>query len=277
MGVVKRMQQVRRNIFLILLLLAAMLIVPMVSADELNKNQGSVANGKNMSINLTSPKEGEVFFLYSDAIPPYLAITVLGVIDTTYGLQNVTISNCDRETVCGFTYGNHSNLQCEVQSEVGCNQIIVTARDKQGNFARIARNYSFELVQHGPLETTNIFIYGKVTDTANHALSGVAVVIEPLSNPPNWEDYVKKSTTGENGTYTIKDGVPFGFDYERNISVKKEGYEPIKKKITIIFGNQTYEQSFILSPQNNNLSGFDSLLGLCAIFIGLLIFTIRKW
>lgn len=259
------MRLLKVGVSLIVLLLAAMAIVPIVSADE-----------KSITINITSPEEGEVFY-HSDAIPPYLAITVLGVIDATYGLQNVTVINRDRETVCGFTYGNHSNIQCEVQSKVGSNQIIVTACDNQGNYARIARNYSFELDQHGPLETTSIFIYGKVTDTAGHALSGVAVVIEPLSNPPNWEDYVKKSTTGENGTYTIKDGVPFGFDYERNISVKKEGYEPIKKKITIIYGNQTYEQNFILTPQNKDLSGFGFPLGLCAIFIGLLIFTVRKW
>jgi len=260
------MKSIRTSVYLILLLLAAMAIVPIVRADE-----------KNITINITSPEEGDVFFLYSDAIPPYLAITVRGVIDSTYGLQNVTVTNCDRETVCGNTYGNPSHIQCEVQSKVGCNQVIVTARDKQGNFARIQRNYSFELVQHGPLETMNIFIFGKITDTSNHALSGVAVVIEPLSNPPNWEDYIKKSTTGENGTYNIKDGVPFGFDYERNISVKKEGYEPIKKKIAIINGNQTHEQNFILTPQKKYLSGFGFLLGFCAIFIGLYIITVRKW
>jgi hypothetical protein len=107
-----------RKIFLMVLVLAALVMVPMVSA-----------YGKNISINLTSPKEGDVYFL-SDAIPPYFAISVLGVIDTTYGLQNVTITNGVHETVCGFTYGNHSNIQCEVQSKVGSNQIIVTARDK---------------------------------------------------------------------------------------------------------------------------------------------------
>lgn len=260
------MKSLKCGVLLIVLLLAAMVMVPIVSAE-----------GKNITINITSPEEGEVYFI-SDAIPPYFTISVLGVIDTTYGLQNVTITNGIQETMCGFTYGNHSHIHCEVQSEVkGNNQIIITARDRQGNFASIIRNYFFELDQHGPLETTSIFIYGKVTDTAGHALSGVAVVIEPLSNPPNWEDYVKKSTTGENGTYTIKDGVPFGFDYERNISVKKEGYEPIKKKITIIYGNQTNEQNFILTPQNKDLSGFGFPLGLCAIFIGLLIFTVRKW
>jgi len=263
------MQHIRRNSFLILLLLAAMLIMPMVSADELKKNESIVANGMNISINLTSPKEGAVYFL-SDAIPPYFAVSVLGVIDTTYGLQNVTITNGVRETVCGFTFRNHSIIQCEVQSEVGNNQIIITVRDKQGNNARIVRNYSFELNQLEPPEITSIFIYGKVTDTAGLALSGVEIVTEPLSNPPNREDYVKKSTTGENGTYTIKDGIVVGDDYERNISIKKEGYIPIKKKITIIHGNRTDEQNFILTPQNKDLSGFDFLLGVCSVLISIL-------
>lgn len=188
----------------------------------------------------------------------------------------MTVTNGVRETVCGFTYGNHSNIQCEVQSEVGSNQIIVTARDKQGNYARIARNYSFELYQRGPPETTSFFIYGKVTDTAGIALSGIAILIEPITNPPNREDYVKKSTTVENGTYTINDGVVVGDDYERNISIKKEGYIPIKKKITIIHGNRTNVQNFILTPRNKDFSGFDFLLGLCAIFICLLIITVRE-
>jgi hypothetical protein len=259
----KRME--RKKIGRFFLLALVLVLIPMVGADEIN-----------ISINISSPEEGDVFF-HSDAIPPYLAIMVLGVVDTPYGLQNVTITNSIHETICGFTHGNHSSIRCQVQSEVGDNQIVITVRDKQGNIARIIRNYSFKLDQHGPPEITSIFIHGKVTDTAGRALSGVAVVIEPLSNPPNREDYVKKTTTHENGTYTIEDGVPFGFDYERNISAKKEGYEPIKKKITIKYGNQTHEQNFILTPQNKALSGIDSPLGLCAIFICLLIISVRKW
>jgi hypothetical protein len=55
------MQLVRRNVFLVLLLLAVMVMVPMVSAQ-----------GKNISINITSPQEGEVYHV-GDAIPRYIS------------------------------------------------------------------------------------------------------------------------------------------------------------------------------------------------------------
>jgi hypothetical protein len=188
----------------------------------------------------------------------------------------VTITNGIHETVCGFSYGNHSDIQCEVQSELGSNQMIVTAHDKQGNSARIARNFSFDVYQVEPPETTGIMIYGKITDTAGRALPGVAVVTEPLSNPPNREDYVKKSTTHVNGTYEIEDRIPPGFNYERNISVEKEGYESIKKKITIIKGNRTSEQNFILAPQNKALAGFDFPVAASALVIISLLAWFRR-
>ena len=112
------------------------------------------------------------------------------------------------------------------------------------------RNYSLKINQLEPRETTNIFIHGKVTDTGGHAISGAEVVMELLSKPPRWEDYVKKSTTGENGTFNFEDVVIVGEDYERNISVTKDGYIPIKQKITVVSGNLTSEQNFILTPKN---------------------------
>ena len=231
------------------------------------------AGEKEITLNITSPKEGEVY-LVGDAIPRYIPISVLGVIDAPYGIQNITISNGISETGCGFTPGNHTDIQCDIQLDISVDQITITVLDKQGNSARIVRNHSLKIEQLEPPETTNIFIYGKVTDTGGRAISGIAVVIEPQSNPPNWEDYVKNSTTNKDGTYNIEDGVIVGEDYERNISVTKEGYIPIKKKITVVSGNLTSEQNFILTPQNPSVSGFGFPLGICAVFIGLLI--IRK-
>ena len=48
-------------VFLIVLLLSAMVIVPMVSADE-----------KNITINITSPEEGDI--IYYDVVPAYIAV-----------------------------------------------------------------------------------------------------------------------------------------------------------------------------------------------------------
>ena len=145
MGVMRRMKPVKMSVLLIVVLLAMMVIVPMVSAGE-----------KNIIINITSPEEGEVYFV-SDAIPSYITTSVLGVIDAAYGIQNITITNWIRETECGFTSGNHSGISCEVQSDVGKNQVIITARDKQGNSARIVRNYSFELQQLAPPQNNEYF------------------------------------------------------------------------------------------------------------------------
>ena len=234
------------------------------------------ADEKNININITSPKEGGVYHV-SDAIPCYIAITVLGVIDAPYGIQNITISNGIRETACGFTSGNHTDILCDMQLDLSENQITMTVLNKQGNSARIVRNYSLEIDQLESRKTTNIFIYGKVTDTRGRAISGVEVVLELLSKPQRWEDYIKKSTTADIGTFNFEGTVIVGEDYERNISVTKEGYIPIKKKITVVSGYLTCEQNFILTPQNKELSGFGFPLGLCAIFIGLLIITVRKW
>jgi hypothetical protein len=261
------LKSMRIGIFLIVLLLAAIIMIPTVGADN-----------KNIRINITSPKEGEVY-LVGDVIPPYIPISVLGVIDAPYGIQNITLSNGIGKTVCGFTPGNHSDIRCDIQLDlltVDQYQFTISVFDKQGNSARIVRNYSFKINQQEPPETTNIFIYGKVTDTDGRAISGVEIVIEPLSAPPNFEDYVKKTTTAENGTYRIEDGSVVSYDYERNISVIKEGYIPIKQKITVVSGNGTYEQNFILTPQNPTVSGFGFPLGIFAVFIGLLIITIRK-
>lgn len=257
--------RLKGRISLIILLIAVTVIVPVVNADN-----------KNININITSPKEGEVYHV-GDVIPDYIAISVIKVIDAPHGIQNITISNGIRETSCGFTPGNHSDILCDIQLDTGVYQkILITALDIQGNRASIMRNYSLELIQLQPPKTTNIIIHGNVSDPGGHAISGVEVVLEPLSKPQGWEDYVKKSTTADNGTFNFEDAVIIGEDYERNISLTKEGYIPIKKKIIVLSGNLTGEQNFIINPQNPSVSGFGFLLSICAVFIGLMIIISRK-
>ena len=258
------MRLLKVRISLIAFLIAAIVIVPVVNAEH-----------KNININITSPKEGEVYPV-GDVIPDYIAISVLGVINAPHGIQNITISNGNRETSCGFTPGNHSDILCDIQLDTGVNQFIITALDTQGNRVSILRNYSFELIQLQPPKTTNIIIHGKVTDAGGHAISGVEVVLELLSKPQGWEDYVKKFTTADNGTFNFEGTVIVGEDFKRNISVTKEGYIPIKKKIIVQSGNLTSEQNFILTPQNTSVSGFGFLLSICAVFIGLLIIKSRR-
>lgn len=110
---------------------------------------------KELNLNITSPREGEVYRV-GDAIPRYIPISVLGVIDARYGIQNITISNGIRETTCGFTPGNHSEILCDMKLDLSVSQISITALDKQGNTVRIVRNYSLEINQLAPSKTTNI-------------------------------------------------------------------------------------------------------------------------
>ncbi len=261
----KRMKIVRIGIFLMVLLLAPMVMITTVNGED-----------KNISINITSPEEGEVY-LVGDVIPPYIPISVLGVIDAPHEIQNITISNGIRVTGCEFSPGNHSDIRCDIQLDLlTVDQFTITVFDKQGNSARIVRNYSFKINQLEPRATTNIFIHGKVTDSGGRAISGAEVVMELLSKPLIGGDYVRKSTTGENGTFNFESIVIVGEDYERNISVTKDGYIPIKQKITVVSGNLTSEQNFILTPENPSVSGFDYPLGIFAVFIGLLIITSRR-
>ncbi len=257
------MRLLKVRISLIVFLIAAIVIVSIVNAEH-----------KNININITSPKEGEVYHV-GDAIPRYIAISVLGVIDAPYGIQNITISNGNRETACGFAPGNNSDIRCDIQLDLGVDQFIITVFDTQGNRASIMRNYSVELTQLQPSKTTNIVIYGKVTDAGGHAISGVEVMSDHVDTPPEWEYFKKRSITSENGSYKIED-IFIGEENERNISVTKEGYIPIKKKITVLPGNLTSEQNFILIPQNPSVSGFGFPLSICAVLIGLLIITSRK-
>ena len=138
------------------------------------------------------------------------------------------------------------------------------------------RNHSLKIHRVlAPPKTTNIFIHGKVTDTRGHAIPGVEVVSEPVSTPPEWEYYKKRSITSENGSYKIED-ILIGEDNERNISVYKKGYIPLKKKITVVSGNLTSEQNFILTLENPSLPGFGFPIVICAVFIGLLMSIMNK-
>ena len=212
-------------------------------------------------------------------IPPYIPISVLGVIDAPYGIQNITISNGIKTTGCGFSPGNHSDVRCDIQLDlltVDKYQFAISVLDKQGNSAGIVRNYSFKIDQLEPRESTNIFIHGKVTDTGGRAISGAEVIMELLSKPLIGRDYTKISTTAEKGTFNFEDRVIVGENYERNISVTKDGYIPIKQKITVVSGNLTSEQNFILAQKNPTVSGFGYPFGIFAVFIGLLIITSRR-
>ena len=121
------MKTVRIGIFLMVLLLAAMVMIPTASADK-----------KNISINITAPEEGDVFYL--DVAPAF--ILVQGTIDAPYGIRNVSITNGEDVVVCGSNYGIHFIISCDVPCYSNTNHVTVTAIDTLGNSASVTRNFT---------------------------------------------------------------------------------------------------------------------------------------
>ncbi len=132
-------------LYLFILIALSLLCIGFVTASTLAVGE------KEIILNITYPREGEVYQV-GDAIPRDIPISVLGMIDAHYGIQNITISNGFRETSCGFTPGNHSEILCDMKLDLSVSQISITALDKQGNTVRIVRNYSLEIYQFIPLK-----------------------------------------------------------------------------------------------------------------------------
>ncbi len=132
-GVVKRMQQVRRNVFLILLLLAMMTIVPMASADE-----------KIITLNITFPKEESV--IYGDVIGS--PIYIYTEIESPNGIKEVWITNGINQSSCRAENGH--KFFCQNPWKEGRNTIKITAYDNSGNVVSQMRNYSLFIGQQPP-------------------------------------------------------------------------------------------------------------------------------
>lgn len=252
------MKSTRSWIFLIVLLLAAMAIVPMASADE-----------EEFTLNITFPKEGGN--IYGDTIG--FPVSIYADVNSPKGIKEVRITNGINQSLCRTVAGQ--GFLCQNPWQTGRNTITITAYDNLGKVVSQTRNYTLIIGQHPPLMWTSIVIFGKVTDTNGRAISNVTVELELVSPRQEGGSNKKRFLTGENGSYSIQETI-VGEDFVRNISVTKEGYFPIQKKITLLYENQTREQNFILTPQNQDLSGFNEPLGICSILISLLIFKVRK-
>ncbi len=121
------MKFVKISVFLMALLLAGMVMVPTVRADE-----------KNITINITSPEEGD--FIYLDVVPAF--ISVQGTIDAPHGIRNVSITNGEDIVVCGSNYGIHFTILCDVPCYSNTNHITVIAFDTLGSNASSTRNFT---------------------------------------------------------------------------------------------------------------------------------------
>jgi len=248
------MRQMIRNktdiIILLVLVLAALVIVPMVSADE-----------KNITINITSPEEGDVFYI--DVVPAF--ISVQGTIDAPQGIRNVSITNGADLVVCGSNYGINFDMVCDVPCYSDTDHITVSVVDTVGNSASVTRNFTRYT---GPPPPGTIFVYGKVVDIAGNPVSGAVLTFETETGDNRLVSV--NTTTDRNGTYSMKKANGF----HQKITVRKAGYQTLVQQVT--FEPYGHDVDFVLSPQKPSVSGFNFEGPISAILVCSLLVVFRR-
>jgi hypothetical protein len=243
------MKSVRTSIFLVLLLLAAMAIVPRVSADE-----------KNITINITSPEEGDTFYL--DVAPAF--ITVQGTIDAPHGIRNVSITNGEDFVVCGSNYGIHYSILCNVPCYSHTNHITVTTADMSGNSASATRNFTRFT---GPPPPGTIWVTGWVVDSKGQPIFNASIIFEGLGDNKPVVETIK---TDLNGMYKTKKA--FGFN--QRITAHKEGYQTFVREMRFKqYGN---EFNITLTPEGTSVTGFHFGSAILAILVSLFLVIIWR-
>jgi hypothetical protein len=243
------MKSIRTSIFLILLLLATMAIVPRVSADE-----------KSITINITSPEEGDTFYL--DVAPAF--ITVQGTIDAPHGIRNVSITNGEDFVICGSNYGFHFTVLCDVPCYSTTNHITVTAVDTLGSSASATRNFTRFTGPPGP---GTIWVTGWVIDMNGQSIPNASIIFETIG-----ERYTITSTTktGADGSYKMKKAL----GYFQKITVQKEGYQTSVSEVR--FKPLYNDLNLTLAPQGRPVPGFDFEIGISAILVCLFLVNFRS-
>ena len=242
------LKSVRMGIFLIILLLAAMVMIPTVNGEE-----------KNISINITSPEEGDVFYL--DVVPAF--ISVQGTIDAPYGIRNVSITNGGDVVICGSNYGIHFDFSCDVPCYSNTDHITVSIVDLIGNSDSATRNFTRYT---GPPPPGTIWVTGWIIDPKGQPISNASVIFERMNeNNP----VVVTTKTGSDGMYKTKKA--FGF-YQR-VTVQKEGYQTFVREVR--FKEYSNEFNITLTPQGKSVPGFNSEVTVSAIIIGF--FIVDVW
>jgi hypothetical protein len=226
-----RLKSVRMGIFLIILLLAAMVMIPTVNGED-----------KNISINITAPEEGDVFYL--DVVPAF--ISVQGTIDAPYGIRNVSITNGGDVVVCGSNYGIHFDISCDVPCYSDTDHITVSVVDLRGNHDSATRNFTRYT---GPPPPGTIWVTGWIIDPKGQPVSNASVIFERMNeNNP----VVVTTKTGSDGMYKMKKAIGF---YQR-VTVQKEEYQTFVREVR--FKEYSNEFNITLTPQGKSVPGFNS-------------------
>jgi len=238
-----------RYLLFIVLLAAIMVMMPIVSADE-----------KNITINITAPEEGDVFYL--DVVPAF--ILVQGTVDAPYGIRNVSITNGEDIVVCGSNYGIHFDISCDVSCYSNTDHITVSVVDLKGNSDSATRNFTRYT---GPPPPGTIWVTGWILDPKGQPVSNASVIFERMhENTP----VVVTTKTGSDGMYKMKKAIGF---FQR-VTVKKEGYQTIEREL--IFKVYDNELNLTLTPVGTSVPGFNFEAAMSAILVCSLFVVVRR-
>ncbi len=244
------LKSMRIVVFLIVLLLSAMVIVPMVSADE-----------KNITINITSPEEGDI--IYYDVVPAYIAVQ--GTIDASQGIRNVSITNGLNDTygvvVCGNDLGIHYDILCKI---LITNHVTIVVTDNSGFVISETRNFTSYAGPPGP---GTIWVTGWVIDTNGQTIPNASIIFETIGeiNP-----ITATTKSGADGSYKMQKA----WGYFQKITVKKEGYQTSVRDVR--FKPLYNDLNLTLNPQGRPVPGFGFGIGMSAILVCLFLVNFRR-
>ena len=243
------MKTVRMEIFLVVLLLTAMIMVPTVSADE-----------KNITINITAPEEGDVFYL--DVVPAF--ISVQGMVDAPNGIRNVSITNGEDVVVCGSNYGIHFDISCDVPCYSNTDHITVSVLDFRGNSDSARRNFTRYT---GPPPPGTIRVTGWVVDKGGQPVPNATIIFDRCGKI---SQVARTTTSGTDGSYKMKKT----WGIHQRVSVQKDGYQTLVREMTFkIYDN---ELNLTLTPVGTSVPGFNFDVAISAVLICSLLVVVKR-
>lgn len=190
----------------------------------------------------------------SDLIPP--RAEVVGRAGASRGIRDVVVESSVGKVSCG----NGTEFACSVPVAEGNETIAVTLIDNLGKTTDAVLHVYVNVDIPPP---PWIYVIGTVRDADGRPVPGATVRFEsvlPLASGP----HPVTTGTADDGGYLIANA----FGYGQNISVEKEGYQPLHREVS--FENTTNRLDLELEPQGPAVPGFSAWMSVLALSGGLL-------
>ncbi|WP_214020670.1 carboxypeptidase regulatory-like domain-containing protein [Methanoculleus sp.] len=234
---------------------ATLCVLVLLFAVAIPATAGDATVETSTMLSVTSPKQYET--IWSDLVPP--EATVVGRAEASRGIRDVVVKSSAGVVSCG----NATEFACSVPVAEGNETITVTLIDNLGKTTDAVLNVYVNVDIPPP---PWIHVIGTVRDVEGRPVPGATVRFEsvlPLASGP----HPVTTGTADNGGYLIANA----FGYGQNISVEKEGYQPLHREVS--FENTTHRLDLELEPeppQDLTVPGFSAWMGVLALPGGLL-------